>query len=275
MSASPGGLPEPARTRLRLCGGLALEIDGRRLEAVVRGRQARLLFAYLAVHRERPVRRDELIAALWPEAPPASPDDALNTLVWRLRKALGEGVISGRSQLTLSLPPDATIDVESAFEQIQRAERELQRSDWHTAASAAEVARSVAERGFLPEVEAGWVDEERDRLEELRLRALECLAACGLGLGGARLSATERAARALIAAAPYRETGYCYLMQAHAARGRVAEALRVFDGFRRLLQEELGAPPGAALRSLHERLLSQQGPVPANEERDPLGVWVR
>ena len=60
-------------TRIQLCGRLIVELQGRRLEDTLRGRQGRLLFAYLALHRDRPVRRDELAEALWSGkgAPPA------------------------------------------------------------------------------------------------------------------------------------------------------------------------------------------------------------
>jgi SARP family transcriptional regulator, regulator of embCAB operon len=54
--------------RIELCGRLAAEIDGREVE--LPGRQGRLVLAYLAVHRDRPVTRDELIALLWPERLP-------------------------------------------------------------------------------------------------------------------------------------------------------------------------------------------------------------
>lgn len=84
-------LPEHERTRIELCGRFAVEIEGRQVEVAVRGRQPRLLFAYLVFNRTRPVRRDELVDVLWPEQPPVSPDDALNTLVSRLRKAVGGG----------------------------------------------------------------------------------------------------------------------------------------------------------------------------------------
>ena len=53
--------------RIHLCGRLVVEWDGERLERDLPGRQGRLLFAYLVLHRERPVRRDELIEALWSE----------------------------------------------------------------------------------------------------------------------------------------------------------------------------------------------------------------
>jgi len=170
----------------------------------------------------------------------------------------------------LSLPADAVIDVEVAFDAIRRAEAALERSDWEDAAGAAAITVSVADRGLLPGLDGDWVAQQRARLDEVRLRALECLADCGLAVGGARLSSTERAARALIADAPYRETGYGYLMQALAGRNRVAEALMVFDDVRRLLLDELGTPPGAGLRSLYERLLSEHGRPPATERDDPL-----
>lgn len=78
---------EQATTHVQLCGGFAVEIRGRQVAPNLRTRQTRLLCAYLVLHRQRPVRRDELTAQLWPEAAPASPDSALNTLLSRLRKA--------------------------------------------------------------------------------------------------------------------------------------------------------------------------------------------
>jgi hypothetical protein len=52
-------------------GRLVVEVDGRRAESYLPARKGRLLLAYLALNRARPVRRDELIAAVWLERPPA------------------------------------------------------------------------------------------------------------------------------------------------------------------------------------------------------------
>ena len=72
-------------------GRVALEADGLAVQdARLPGRQGRLLFAYLAVERGRPVPRDELAAALWGEAPPATWDKALTVLVSKLRSLLTE-----------------------------------------------------------------------------------------------------------------------------------------------------------------------------------------
>ena len=50
-------------------------------------------------------------------------------------------------------------------------------------------------------------------------------------------------------------------MEALAARGNTAEALRVFDDLRHLLKEELGTAPGSDLRTLHRRLLGEGLPA--------------
>ena len=77
-------------------------------------------------------------------------------------------------------------------------------------------------------------------------------------MGGTQLQSAERAARTLIETEPYRESGYVLLMEALAARGNVAEALRVFDGLRTLLRDELGTNPSAEAIAAHERLLRPQ-----------------
>src|SRR3954466_2078136 len=107
-------------TRIQLCGRLIVELQGRRLEDTLRGRQGRLLFAYLALHRDRPVRRDELAEALWSGkgAPPAY-ESLLAPPLSRLRKALGPGVLDGRSELHLILPDDAWIDWEVVPERLR------------------------------------------------------------------------------------------------------------------------------------------------------------
>src|SRR4051794_33043773 len=93
-----------ATTRIELCGRLVVELDGERLESALPGRQGRLILAYLALNRGRPVRRDELIDAVWSGAGAAeSGDSLLRPPLSRLRKALGAERIEGRSELTLVL----------------------------------------------------------------------------------------------------------------------------------------------------------------------------
>src|SRR3954470_16822317 len=93
-------------TRIQVCGRLVVEIDGERVEAALRGRQGRLLLAYLVLHRDRPVRRDELQEA----AGVAAPAPAL----WRLRSASSAERLQGRAELTRVRAPEAEVEVEQA-----------------------------------------------------------------------------------------------------------------------------------------------------------------
>jgi DNA-binding SARP family transcriptional activator len=248
--ASPG-----PPLRVQVCGALAIERDGQRLDALLPGRQGRLLFAYLVVNRHRRVPRDEVAEALWREPDPAAVDTRLNPLLSKLRRVLGAGSVDGRSALRLCLP-DAWVDLEAAAEAIHRAESAVAQRDWARAWGPALTALFTAERGFLPGEDAPWIDETRHQLAELRLRALEGYAASALGLGGAELVAAVRAGRQLTRLAPLRESGYRYLMRALAAQGNQAEALGVYGQLSECLRDQLGVSPGPATRDLYEKLLA-------------------
>ena len=95
----------------------------------------------------------------------------------------------------------------------------------------------------------------RGELDSLRVRALEVYSGASLRLGGTELATAERAARELVTRAPFRESGYCVLMEALASGRNTAEALRVYGDLTRLLSEELGVYPSPPTRELHARLL--------------------
>jgi DNA-binding SARP family transcriptional activator len=214
-----------------------------------------VLFTYLTVSRALPSRRDELIEALWPWRAPAGADTALSALLSRLRTALGSNVLCGRGEIHLELPSDAWIDLEAADEAIHRAETAVAQNDWARGWGPSLIALFTARRGFLPGEDLPWAEEHRQRLQEIRVCALECYAAVALGVGGSELSPGERVARELVALAPYRERGYALLMEILTARGNGAEALRIYEALRQRLRDELGATPAPELRELQQRLL--------------------
>jgi DNA-binding SARP family transcriptional activator len=243
------------RPRIQLCGRFVLELGGQRIDPRLPSRQGRLLFAYLALNRERALSRDELIDALWPYATPAAAPSALTVLVSKLRSALGSEMLSGRGELRLNLPADARVDVEDALEAVHRAQSAVALRDWRRAWGPALRAQFIARRRLLPEHDTPWLDQWRQRLDDVHDRALEAYAASCLGIGGTELPAAERAARALVDRSPLRETGYALLMDALSAEGNVGEAMRVYDRARTTLQHELGITPGRAIQQAHARLL--------------------
>jgi DNA-binding SARP family transcriptional activator len=250
-----------AAVRIQLCGTLAVEIDGRRIDHALPGRQGRLLLTYLVIHRLRAIRRDELIDALWPQTPPAAADTALRALISKLRRLLPAQTLDGRSELRLTLPSDAFVDLENARAAIHRAESALAQGHWHRAWGASQGPLFTARRGFLPDEDAEWIHDVRHELDALYLRALECYTQACLGVGGTELAAAERAGRELTRLAPYRESGHRHLMRALTARGNTAEALRAYEELRTLLREQLGIAPCPETLELHGQLLTERAPA--------------
>jgi DNA-binding SARP family transcriptional activator len=243
-------------TRIQLCGRIVAVLDGRRIEGGLPGRQGRLLFAYLAANRLRAASRFELIDAVWPGGLPGAPESALSALVSKLRRTVGQERVEGRGELRLVLAEDAWIDTEAAGEALHRAEAAYSRSDWPAAWVAARITQHIAVRPFVAGVDAPWIEERRRQLEGAYLRALELAAHASLQIGGGELNTAERSARSLIRQAPFRESGYRYLMQVLAARDDRAEALQVYDQLRTLLRDELGTSPSPATQKLHQALLN-------------------
>lgn len=243
-------------TWVQVCGPLVLRVDGERREHELGGRQARELVAFLLVNRRRTVSRDELIAALWPEGAPDGAARTLNTVLSRIRRALGRDRIAGRTALRINLPPEAWVDIEVAERRAHEAESLVAQGNFVRAWAPARVALGTTNRGFLPDVKSEWTEDWRRHVENLRLGALESMAACGLGIGGPELGAAERAARALIEAEPLRETGYRHLMEYFAARDDAASALQVYETLRVRLRDALGVAPSTQTQELHRRLLA-------------------
>jgi DNA-binding SARP family transcriptional activator len=237
-----------------LCGQFVVELDERRVEGAVPGRQGRVLLGYLVLARPMPVARERLVDLLWPGRASDSSDVSLRALISKLRQALGDRLV-GRTELRLTLPPNATVDMEVAKASLHDAESKLARRRWKEAWLPAQIAWSITSREFLVGCDGAWVEQQQRELAEDHLRALECIASIGLQLRAFELSGAERAARELIALAPYTESGYRLLMEALEARGETAEALLVYDRLRRLLRDDLGLTPSKDVQTVLERLL--------------------
>src|SRR5215217_8197576 len=116
---------------------MGVDLGGRPLGASLPGRQGRLLFAYLVLNRDRDCGRAELIDLLWPERPPPAADTALSALLSKLRKALGEGSLAGRSELRFLPGGPIEVDLEAAATAAARAEAAIDAHDWAEAATQA------------------------------------------------------------------------------------------------------------------------------------------
>lgn len=243
--------------RVAVESGGEVVIDERRL----RGRQGRLVFAYLTCNRTRPVAREELATLLWPDDPAPSWSAALSAVMSRLSRqlngdAIGEPGLSlsrGVGHYQLMFPADVWIDLEAATSAVDRAEGAVRSSEPDGVLAPATIAASIARRPFLLDVQGEWVESQRRRLERQLIRALDCLSKMWLDSGEPGL-AVETAIEATTLD-PYREASCQLLMRAYGQSGNRAEAVKTFHKLRGLLALELGTEPSPDTEAIYLEML--------------------
>jgi DNA-binding SARP family transcriptional activator len=222
--------------RVALLGGFGLDVGANRVAELPRGVQR--LVAYLALSHHP--ARTAVAGQLWPDAPEEQAHGSLRSALWRLQKA-APGLVE-TSSAALALAQHVRVDVR---ETVRWAHGMLdpRRED-------AEV--PPPEGSLSGELLPGWHDDwvmlERERFRQLRMYALEALAT-RLGRQGRHGEAVQ-AAYGAIQTEPLRETAHRTLVRIHLAEGNIAEAVRAYESFRRLLAEEMGVPPSARMEAL-------------------------
>ncbi|MDH3251135.1 MAG: winged helix-turn-helix domain-containing protein, partial [Acidimicrobiia bacterium] len=91
--------------RVDVLGPLEVERDGQPMR--IPGRKERALLATLAVRAGWVLTVDQLIDVLWNEEPPPSAHATLRSYISRLRRVLGEAIVSGPGGYALDLDGDA------------------------------------------------------------------------------------------------------------------------------------------------------------------------
>jgi YVTN family beta-propeller protein len=255
----------------RILGPLEVRDGSRRL--VLGGERQRAVLAILLLHRNEVVSADRLIDELWGESPPTGARQTLRAYVSKLRRAMvtngataavdqgserepGDGVLvtRGHGYVLEVLPGE--LDLDRFAEAAERGRDAL------ATGRSADAARLLGEALALwrgpPLAEfsyEGFAQNAITQLEELHLAAVEERVEADLILGKARELVGEL--RDLVARHPLRERLRGQLMLALYRSGRQAEALEVYQDFRRRLSEELGLEPGPGLQQLELAILNR------------------
>jgi DNA-binding SARP family transcriptional activator len=227
-------------------------------EIPVQAAKQRAILAILLLRRNRVVPFDLLTSELWPAGPPATAKTSLQTYVYRLRRAIAPLAARGVQLRTqgsdyLLAVPEGVVDL-WAFENLTIAGAEaLKRGDPGVAAGCLRDALEMWRGPFLADVDVEVVQQERRRLEEVRLNAHEmCLEAeLQLGLNIHLVPELEQ----FIAAQPFRETLWAKLMLSLHTGGRRMEALSAYRRLYRVLDQELGVQPNAEVQRLYQDIL--------------------
>jgi len=243
---------------IRVLGPFEVLTGGR--PTAVSGGKRHALLALLALRRGRGVSVDELVDVLWGVDLPATPRNAVQHHVARLRAALGPEMIVGAPDgYALA---EAVVDAVQFEEILVEARAELRDGDARAAAesitSALSLWRGSALQGLT---DVRWFSAEARRLEALRVDALEEQFEAALALGEHREIVS--ALRETLDENPFRERLWGQLMVALYRSGRQADALDTFQEARRVLAEELGLEPGPDLKGLQEAILAQDPAIAA------------
>jgi DNA-binding SARP family transcriptional activator len=252
--------------RFRMLGPLLVD-DGASWSAI-RATQQRLVAAVLLLEAGRAVPVERLVDELWGERPPPTADATVRGYVMRLRRLLGGGpgsplVTRGRGyELVVE---DGDVDARVFSGLVASARHALANDRPETAAAELSQGLALWRGPALADVPASpAVTAEAERLEQLRLAALEDWLGVQLALG--RHAEVVDEAQRLVAEHPLRERLWARLMLAQYRCGRRAQALDAYQRARRELVDELGLEPGPELRALQRAVLTGQAEllVPAH-----------
>jgi len=248
---------------IRCFGRIALERAGR--DVAFPTRRAKLLFAYLVLHRHRTCTRAVVCGALWGDEPDATARKHLRTELWRLRRCLephgtppGTFLRIDNARIELNRSGPCWLDVEE-FERRLRAA-----GSHHGKPLTADQARLLEEAielygGELCEgIDQDWAVHERERLEHLHRGALERLMAHHAEQGDWDLAIGR--GLSLLGRDPLLEHVHRDLMRFHYAKGDRPAALRQYERCADFLHRELGVPPMVETVSLCQAMRSGHWP---------------
>jgi DNA-binding SARP family transcriptional activator len=232
-----------ASVQVKLLGGFALLCDGH--EAVL-PLPAQRLVAFLAL-QERPLLRLYVAGVLWPDANEKRSYANLRSALWRLRR-VGRDVVEAKTA-HLQLARGVSVDVQ----EVEATARALLEGR----PTAGRVDPGVLAAELLPDWYDDWATDERERLREVSLRALEAHID--------RLTydrSFDQAAEAGLAALrsdPLRESANRALIRVFLAEGNSVEAVRRYRRFSDLLERELGIEPSLQMQELFADVPSING----------------
>jgi DNA-binding SARP family transcriptional activator len=241
--------------RVHLFGGFLLERGGIALPPIA-SRAGRSLFAYLLMHRDRPLNRELIAGTFWPELSDARARRRLSHTLWQIQDVVNTPSTSylDIATDTLAFAADTShwLDVEEFDRQYAISPGASEDSRVATSYRAT-VLRTCVElyRGdFLAGFFDDWVVVEQDHYRQRYMTALsrliEATKSAGAyeeALGYARRMTHHDA----LSEEAHREVlRLCFLL------GRTGDAVEQFRRCRSVLEEELGADPSPATMELYE-----------------------
>jgi DNA-binding SARP family transcriptional activator len=257
--------------KIFLFGPFEVECDGRPIKLGIGG-VTKSLLAYLISRAGMPERRERLADIFWPEAHPDKARSAMNTAIWRIKKALSPyadlRLECFEDTVCLQIGESVQVDAVQLVTQLKRCQSNLSPDLTIPRDRADLLAASVRKyRGqFLDGLAAHWALVERERYVNFYIRALMIL----LHNAGERGNYEEALGygRRILAEDPFRETIQREMMWIYVMNGQRAQAIMQFQDLATKLDEELGIGPMTETVALFTHILNG---ISAQRELTPAG----
>jgi len=254
----------PGMVAVRMLGVFDLTIGGHRVTDW-RGQRTQALMQFLAAHRDRSVPRDELIAAVWPDADEDGGRHRLHQAVYELRRTL-RAVDPGRSpvvcvdggyQIDHEVP--VWVDVEEFDDLASAASRCFAARRPGEAIGLGQQALKLYRGDFLCQVTAAdWATAERNRLRarfvQLGVHLGELLA--GRGDHAAALAVVDP----VLGMEPWNEDAAVIKMRCHAHGGARSLAAAAYRSCAEALACEFGMTPAAHTTRVYDQIRAAEPP---------------
>lgn len=242
-----------------------------------RSAKVEALLAYLAMEQKRPLRRDALVALLWPNEPLEAARANLRQSISRLQKGINNQEATppylhiAREVVQFNCQSRYELDVQR-FQSLLTACPEHRAvperlcpvcvGNWQTAVSLYK--GDFLAHFFIDDspVFEQWLLTIREHLHQQALAALQWLANYHEDRG--EYDQALAYARRQTALEPWREEPYQQQMRLLARQGARATALALYETCRQVLHQELGVEPTPAMVRLYQRIQTAPAERPHN-----------
>jgi DNA-binding SARP family transcriptional activator/predicted Zn-dependent protease len=241
-------------------GTPALVINGRSMpDKVWKTENAKKLFFYLLLHKNKKLSSDHLVDVFWHRALYSTGRNNLRKTIQYMRESLGDMfgkemdiVVSGKRSYSISPSVTIVLDLEE-FERLIKQATSLS-GDIEEQRVLLQKALLLYKEGFAQGWFDTWVDERRDFYQGLYEDCLVMMADSYFCQDKYRQAIVWY--EKLISINIYNEQYHCKLMQTYAKLGKFKDIVRDYENLTKTLKKELGTKPQKETTNLHNRLVN-------------------
>ena len=238
-------LPLPSSLQVYLFGTLSLERNGETL-SLPDSSDARHLFSFLLLNKEKKHSRATLLGIFWSEASESRARKALSQAIWHIRRRFPDLIEVDHETIAISSRTSIWSDIEN-FKELAG----------NSANSHQDLKQAIQlyQGDLLEGIYEEWVLLEREHLRELYLQALERL--IQFEKTEANYQYALELTLKLIENDSLRESAHREVMRLYYLLERPKAALRQYETCRQLLEDELGLEPESETTALAEEIARQ------------------